>query len=141
MNKTMGILIIVLALAIAIVPIFTDCLANGRSLTTADGRSVPMKCHWTALAEIGLAVPLVLVGIFDIVSKRRESFRMLNLISLALGALVVLFPTVLIGVCANEAMPCNLIEEPMLIMSGILIMAASAINLFNSRNFIEPAAA
>ena len=69
MNKTMGILIIALALVIAIVPIFTDCLANGKSLTTADGRSVPMKCHWTAIAEIGLAVPLALIGVFNFTSK------------------------------------------------------------------------
>ena len=38
MKKFMGGLIIVLALVIGIVPVFTDCLANGRSLTTADGR-------------------------------------------------------------------------------------------------------
>jgi len=141
MNKTMGILMIVLALVIAIVPIFTDCLANGRSLTTADGRSVPMKCHWTALAEIGLAVPLALVGVFNLTSKRKETFCTLNLIGLALGALVVLFPTVLIGVCANSSMPCNMIEKPALILSGILVMGASLVTLAGSRNFIEPVAA
>jgi hypothetical protein len=141
MNKTMGILMIVLALVIAIVPIFTDCLANGRSLTTADGRSVPMKCHWTALAEIGLAVPLALVGVFNFTSKRKETFRTLNLVSLALGALVIAFPTFLIGVCANASMPCNLVELPVLIMSGILVMGASLVTLVTTRNFIEPAAA
>jgi hypothetical protein len=141
MNKTMGILMIVLALTIAIVPLFTDCLANGRSLTTADGRSVPMKCHWTALAVIGLAVPLALIGIFNLTSKRKETFRMLNVISVALGALVVLFPTVLIGVCANASMPCNLIEKPLLILSGILVMGASLVTLASTRNFIEPIAA
>jgi hypothetical protein len=141
MNKTMGILLIALALVIAIVPIFTDCLANGKTLATADGRSVPMKCHWTAIAEIGLAVPLLLVGIFDITSKRRESFRTLNLIGLALGALVVAFPTVLIGVCANKMMPCNMIELPTLILSGILVMGASLITLTTTRNFVEPVAA
>ena len=141
MNKTMGILMIVLALAIAIVPIFTDCLANGRSLTTADGRSVPMKCHWTALAEIGLAVPLLLIGVFNLTSKRKETFSTLNVIGLALGALVVLFPTVLIGVCANAAMPCNLIEKPLLILSGILVMGASLVALASTRKFVEPIAA
>jgi hypothetical protein len=138
MNKTMGILMIILALVIAIVPLFTDCLANGRSLTTADGRSVPMKCHWTALAEIGLAVPLLLIGIFDLTSKRKETLRTLNLIGVALGALVILFPTVLIGVCANASMPCNLIEKPVLLLSGILVMGASLVSLASSRNFIEP---
>lgn len=141
MNKTMGILMIVLALVIAIVPIFTDCLANGRALTTQDGRSVPMKCHWTAIAEIGLAVPLALVGVFNLTSKRKETFRTLNLIALALGALVVLFPTVLIGVCANPSMPCNLIEKPTLILSGILVVGASLVTLASSRNFVEPVAA
>jgi hypothetical protein len=141
MNKTMGFLLIALALVIAIVPIFTDCLANGKTLATADGRSVPMKCHWTAIAEIGLAVPLLLVGIFDITSKRRETFRTLNLIGLALGALVVAFPTVLIGVCANKMMPCNMIELPTLILSGTLVMGASLITLITTRNFVEPVAA
>jgi hypothetical protein len=138
MNKTMGILLIVLALVIAIVPILTDCLANGRTLETADGRAVPMKCHWTAIAEIGLAVPLLLVGIFDITSKRRETFRTLNLIGMALGALVIAFPTVLIGVCANKMMPCNMIELPTLILSGILVVSASLVTLVSTRNFIEP---
>ena len=49
MNKTMGILMIVLALVIAIVPLFTDCLANGRTLTTADGQvradEMSLDCH------------------------------------------------------------------------------------------------
>ena len=141
MNKTMGILMIVLALVIAIVPIFTDCLANGKTLTTADGRSVPMKCHWTAIAAIGMAVPLALVGIFNFTSKRKETLRSLNLIGLALGTLVILFPTVLIGVCANPMMDCNMIEKPTLIFSGIVVMAASLVTLGTSRSFIEPAAA
>ncbi|HMB25070.1 MAG: DUF4418 family protein [Chloroflexota bacterium] len=141
MNKTMGILMIVLALVIAIVPLFTDCLANGRTLTTADGRSVPMKCHWTAIAEIGLAIPLALVGIFNFTGKRKETFSTLNMIGIALGALVVLFPTVLIGVCANAMMPCNMIEKPTLILSGILVMGASLVALAGSRKLVEPAAA
>lgn len=141
MNKAMGLLLIVLALVIAIVPVFTDCLANGRSLTTADGRSVPMKCHWTAIAEIGLAVPLALVGLFNLTSKRKETFSTLNVIGVALGALVVLFPTVLIGVCANAMMPCNMIEKPTLMLSGILVVGASLVTLASSRKFTEPAAA
>lgn len=141
MNKTMGILMIVLALIIAIVPLFTDCLASGRTLTTADGRSVPMKCHWTAIAEIGLAVPLALIGVFNLTSKRRETFQTLNWIGTALGALVILFPTVLIGVCASDAMPCNMVEKPALILSGLLVIGASLMTLTTTRKFIESAAA
>lgn len=141
MNKTMGILMIVLALVIAIVPLFTDCLANGKTLTTADGRSVPMKCHWTAIAEIGMAVPLALIGVFNITSKRKETFSTLNLISTILGAFVILFPTVLIGVCANPMMSCNMIMKPTLILSGILVIGASLVALVTSRKLAEPIAA
>jgi hypothetical protein len=140
MNKSMGILMIVLALVIAIVPILTDCLANGRSLTTTDGKSVPMKCHWTAIAEIGLAVPLALVGLFNLTSKRKETIRVLGGIGGFLGLLIVLFPTVMIGVCANPMMPCNMIELPTLLFSGTLVMAASMVTLFNSRRMLEPVA-
>jgi hypothetical protein len=137
----MGILMIVLALIIAIVPLFTDCLASGRTLTTADGRSVPMKCHWTAIAEIGLAVPLALIGVFNLRGKRKETFQSLNTIGAALGLLVILFPTALIGVCANAAMPCNMVEKPVLILSGLLVIGASLMTLATSRGFIEPSAA
>ena len=137
MQKIIGVLFIALALVIGIVPVLTDCLAAGRSLTTTNGMSVPMKCHWTALAEIGAAVPLALVGIFSMTSKRKETFRALSGFGGALGALVVLFPTVLIGVCANPAMPCNMIEKPALILSGIIALAASVGILLYSRKHLE----
>jgi hypothetical protein len=38
-------------------------------------------------------------------------------------------------------MDCNMIEKPTLILSGIVVMAASLVTLGTSRNFIEPAAA
>jgi hypothetical protein len=137
----MGILIIVLALVIGIVPLFTDCLANGRSLTTADGRSVPMKCHWTALAEIGMAVPLGLVGVLNLTSKRKESFRMLSGFGGTLGILTILFPTLLIGTCMNPDMPCNLLMKPILISAGVLVVAASLVVFGTSGRGMEQAAA
>jgi hypothetical protein len=140
MKLIIGIVLIVLALAIAIVPVFTDCLANGRSLTTADGKIVPMKCHWTAIAEIGVGFLVGLVGIFYITSKRKETLRTLSGFGGALGLLTILFPTVLIGVCANPMMACNMIEKPLLLMSGILVMGISLFILVNSRNIMEPAA-
>jgi hypothetical protein len=141
MKKSMGFLIIVLALVIGIVPLFTDCLANGRSLTTADGRSVPMKCHWTAIAEIGMAVPLALVGILNVTGKRKESFRMLSGFGGTLGILTILFPTVLIGVCANPDMPCNMVMKPILISAGVLVVAASLVIFGTSGSKMEQSAA
>ena len=85
MNKILGGLIIVLALVVGIVPLFTDCLSQGRSLTTDAGMSVPMKCHWTAIAEIGVALPLALVGVLTMTSKRKETVRTLAAFGVVLG--------------------------------------------------------
>ena len=140
MKKVNGVLLIVLALVIGIVPVLTDCLAHGKSLTTAEGKVVPMKCHWTAIAEIGVAIPLGLAGVLNITSKRKETMQALSGFGGTLGILALLFPTVLIGVCANAMMPCNMVEKPVLLMSGILVVAISAFNLFNSRKMVELAA-
>jgi hypothetical protein len=137
MKKITAGLIVVLALVIGIVPLFTDCLSQGRSLTTAEGKVVPMKCHWTALAEIGVAIPLGLVGFFEFFSKRKETVRLLGALGLVLGALVIAFPTVLIGTCANPAMPCNLVEKPVLLFAGMLALAASTVVLSQARKIVE----
>ncbi len=104
MNKVMGASLIVLALVIAIVPAFTDCLSQGRALTTTTGATVPMKCHWTGIAEIGIAVPMVLSGVFNLRKQRKGTSRMLATIGAASGVMAILFPTLLIGVCANPTM-------------------------------------
>lgn len=127
MSKVMGGTIVLLALVIAIVPIFTDCQSQGRSLTTKDGKSVAMKCHWTGIAEIGIAIPLGLTGLFNLRKQRKDTTRTLSVMGMAAGALAILFPTVLIGVCANPDMICNLVMRPTLIAAGTLAIAASIV--------------
>jgi len=140
MKRTMGIVKIVLALAISILPLFTDCQSQGRSLELANGKTVPMKCHWTGIAEIGVAVPLGLIGFFDLFSKRKETNNLLSGMGVVLGALVILFPTFLIGVCANPDMLCNMIMKPGLILLGSLVILVSLVGFFNSRRMVEAAA-
>jgi hypothetical protein len=137
MKKIMGGLLIVLGLVIGIVPMFTDCLSQGLALTTTTGMSVPMKCHWTAVASIGVGLMLGLAGIFSLFSKRNETFRALSGVGGASGALAIAFPTVLIGVCANPTHFCNMVEKPTLILSGILAIAASAVIFGVSRKNVE----
>jgi hypothetical protein len=126
MNKVLGISILAMALVIGIVPLFTDCLSQGRTMTLANGMTAPMKCHWTAIAVIGVAVPLALVGILTAVNRRKGTLGVLSVFGLALGGLAILFPTALIGVCPNPMMLCNMVMKPTLITSGIVTMAASA---------------
>ncbi len=123
--KIAAVLLVGLALAVAVVPMFTDCQSQGRALTLPNGATVAMKCHWSGVAELALAAPLALVGVTTGVSRRKESRRILAMMGVLLGALVIAVPTVLIGVCASSDMLCNAVMRPSLILAGILIMAVS----------------
>ena len=132
MNKFLGIALIVLALAIAIVPIFTDCQSQGKSLTLANGNSIPMKCHWTGLAEIAAGVPLIAVGAMMVANRRKENLLNLGIMGSILGILVILLPTNLIGVC-QSAMLCNTAMKPALIVLGSLAIVASLATIVLAR--------
>jgi hypothetical protein len=121
-----AVLLVVLALAVAIVPVFSDCQSQGRAITLASGSTVAMKCHWSGVAELALAAPLLFVGLAMFVSKRKETRRVLAMLGVVLGAVVVAVPTVLIGVCGNADMVCNSLMRPIVVLAGILIMVISA---------------
>ena len=125
--KVIGGLLIALALLIGIVPLFSDCESQGRSLTLANGREIPMKCHWTGLAELAMAAPLLVVGALMTTSKRTESLRNLNVIAVAAGIVVILLSTTLIGVCANPDMRCNAVMKPTMILAGGLVAALGVV--------------
>jgi hypothetical protein len=118
-----------LAVAIAIVPIFTDCESAGRMLTLADGRQTSMKCHWTGRAELGLGLPLFAVGAMMMFSRRKEARRYLGIGGMALGAVAILLPTELIGVCMNPDMPCVSTMKPALVLMGALVIGVSLVTV------------
>ena len=126
MNKVLAIVMIAMALTLAVAPVFSDCQSQGRALTLADGRTVAMKCHWAGIAAIGAAVPLALAGLYALLRKgRKEATRLAATVGVASGAMGILFPTLLIGVCANPSMMCNLVMRPTLIAAGTIAIAAS----------------
>jgi hypothetical protein len=121
--KIMAIGIILLAIAIAVVPQFTDCKAAGREpLKLANGATTEMKCFWTAQAEVAVGIGLAAVGALLLFSKRRETQRNLGIVAAVLGGCAVLLPLALIGVCANPMMRCNSTMQPTLILAGTLTM-------------------
>jgi len=111
---------LVVALVIGIVPQHTDCESQGRSLTLADGREIPMKCHWTARAEWTVAIPLFATGALMLFVRRKETLAALGVVVVVLGVLAILLPTILIGVCGSPDMVCNSTMRPLLILMGSL---------------------
>ena len=133
MYKFFGIALIVIALAIGIVPAFTDCQSQGKSLTTSTGKVIPMKCHWTGVAEIGVAAPLVVVGGMMATNRRRNNLRNMGIMGIVLGALAISFPAGLIGVCQTPTMLCHSTMSPVLITLGSVTVAGSLGALILSR--------
>ena len=167
--KYLGLVILVLALVIGILPQFTECktgmavttgtttsmtngmnsgMANGMNTGTSTGMNsgmattmiVPMKCHWTAIAEIGMAIPLAALGGLLFFGKRKKSRRSLSILGAILGVFVVLFPTALIGVCASNMMACRNLMLPALVISGVLVVGACTALFASSFRMIEPVA-
>lgn len=119
--KYLGIPIFALALVIGILPQFTECSAL---MKLANGMTAPMRCHWTAIAELAMSIPLAALGGMFFFGKRKETRMSLSILGGILGVFVVLFPTTLIGVCASNMMACRNLMLPALVISGSLVVAA-----------------
>ena len=131
--KYLGILVIVLAIALAVVPAFTNCSAQGSFLTTAAGKQIDMKCHWSAQAEIALGIPLIGVGAMMALSRRKESLRSISILGVVLGAIAISVPTTLIGVCSMPTHICVAAMKPAVLTFGGLIAIGSIGGIFLSQ--------
>jgi hypothetical protein len=118
----LGIALIILAIAIATVPHFNTCEYHGKFITMMNGATTPMKCSWSAQAEVVVGAGLLTVGILMLASHKKETISFLSIIGIVLGAAVILVPTRVIGVCAS-LMPCHTFMQPFLAAMGSLTIA------------------
>ena len=135
--KYLGLVILGLALVIGILPMVTEC---STVMKLANGMTTPMKCHWTAIAELGMSIPLAALGGLLFFGKRKETRQSLSILGAVLGVFVVLFPTTLIGVCASNMMACRNLMLPALVISGGLVIAACVALFISSFRMVEPTA-
>jgi hypothetical protein len=146
--KVLAVLIIILGLVIIIVPQLTNC-EYGKdhpatlNMKTSDAgvveyasmggmdagaaeASVPyrmMKCFWSARAEIIAGVPLVALGILLLFARRKETIRVIGILTTILGVLTLLIPTTVVGTCVNPEMVCNTEMKPTLLIAGGITVA------------------
>jgi hypothetical protein len=138
--KVLAVLIIIIALIIIIVPQFTNCEAGkddsaeavGSAGTSAAPTASPtagampyrmMKCYWTAHAEIVVGIPLIAIGVLLFFARRKETTRVLGILTAVLGVLAILLPTSVIGTCLNDQMVCNTEMKPVLLICGGITIA------------------
>ncbi len=133
MFKVLGVVLVVVAIAIAVVPQFTDCQSQGLQITLANGKTTPMKCHWTGVAEMGMAIPLAGVGIMMAINRRKEASTYLGITGIVIAGVMLGLPTGLIGVCAAPTHTCVTLMKPALIGLGSLAVAGSALGIVMSR--------
>ena len=119
--KITGLLTAVLGILTFLIPtvIFKVCEAM-------DGKY--MKCYWTSQTEIALGIATAVLGLLIILSKRKAAASAYSVAAAINGVLVILIPTIVIGVCGSVEMPCASGTKPALIIAGALIIFVSLIN-------------
>jgi hypothetical protein len=122
--KGIGVLLVILGILVILVPwiIFPVCEMQGLYVESVSGMKFPMPCGWTARAEIGIGALIVVAGGILIAMKTPETRQAVGVFALALGALVILFPTVLIGMCKLASHPCRTTTLPALEIIGIIVI-------------------
>jgi hypothetical protein len=119
LKKIIGILVVILAIGIAVIPQLTKC------------PKAMMACNYTAKAELALALPVLIEGLVLIFSRQKSQIG-LGLVGAALGISVILVAYVLIGVC-GPTMDCSTIMKPVLLVLGLLQLLVNGWLLWDSK--------
>jgi hypothetical protein len=122
--KSIGGILVLLGIVIALSGwfIFPVCEMQGLFTETKAGVKLPMPCGYTARAETGIGALIVVAGGLLLARNTPETRQAVGVFSLACGVLVILFPTVIIGMCRLADHPCRQLTLPALEILGIAVI-------------------
>ena len=118
--STSGIFTTALGLLIGVTPIILPVCEG--LLELANGKQVPMRCYWTARAEMLLGVLVMAVGLMITFLKGPKERQRLHHQVALLGAATILTPLFIIPTCMNPDMACNVATKPALIILGSIVL-------------------
>jgi hypothetical protein len=119
-----GALLILLGVVIALTSwvIFPVCEMHGLYVETKAGATLPMPCGYTARAETAIGALIVVAGGLLIARNTPETRQAVGIFSAACGIFVILFPTILTGMCRIADHPCRQLTQPALEILGIAVV-------------------
>lgn len=130
-NNKSGMIIAVLEAAVAvflllvvtkIAPVCTGMLE------LVSGKQVHMKCYYTSLVLIFLAILFLVNAIASLIAKQKFVSGIMN-IALAIFVFVALNGTIGIGVCMNPEMACN-VTAPFAQVCGAIELVLGAVSAY-----------
>ncbi len=124
MVNGIGALLVLLGIVIILTPwiIFPVCEQYGSYAMLQSGGKIPMPCGWTARAESGIGALIAIGGGLLIFRSTPETRQAVGIYTLAMGILVILFPTFLTGMCKMAEHPCRTLTLPALEILGIIVI-------------------
>ena len=124
MVNGIGAALVLLGIVVALTAwiIFPVCEMHGLYVVLQNGMKMPMTCGWTARAETGIGALIVIAGGLLIARNTTETRQAVGVFSVALGALVILIPTVLVGMCKVADHACRLTTLPALEILGVVVI-------------------
>ncbi len=104
-------------LLVAITPTWLLPVCQGL-MQLANGKTTPMRCHYTASAELVIGGLAAIIGLMLVFVKEIETYKRLSNLVIVLGAAIVLTPIYILPTCAHPDMACNIGTKPALLLLG-----------------------
>jgi len=130
MKKTQvwALIVIILGVIVILIPwyLFPVC-GIGRYAPPVGTLPRMHGCDGTLKAATVLGVILVFAGVLTLFLRQFWAGIVSAASTIVIGVLVILFPTIITGVCKVPTMPCVFGTKPALIIAGIVLIVAGCI--------------
>lgn len=127
MGKKAWTVLAALGIVCMLVVVGTSTFMGGcaKTIETAMGGEVPMKCHWTFIATTFVGIIGIVTTLLSLVASTREARRTAALATAVTAIVILLLPSPLgIGLCGDTSMHCHQTALYVWIAAGASLLIA-----------------